>query len=481
MVKFICKRWKEIIFVIFIIALVGGGAYFFLGQKKSEIGMLDSSTVEIQDITNSERFSGLIEANESRDIYALISYAKVKDVLVKNNDQVHAGDPLIILDDSEALLELKKDEADLIRAQNQRKFELANKELELAQHQEQIRASLNVSVLQAEQNFIKAQENYNETCEKYNELKKNLDNGTYATIVDLENQVSQLKNEHHFMSDSDDYEDQRAVLGQRISNAQRALETARIAASDELATLGRKIDEAEKDMNRAEETYEQALLASNQAEERYRLAINQAKDDSATKSAEVSVEKSTEKLGDYVVRAPIDGYVVDVAVKIGDTLENSKVLMKIQNFDVAKVKVKVDEYNLQYFDIGTPVSVYVRAFGESFDGVVTERAMTATQENDISFVDTTITFDSDQPISAGLGAEIEVVKETAEGVLAIPAAFVEYSDATYEPYVLIVDKNGKVVRQPIECGLESDDYIEIISGLSLGETVYWDQQAMYEY
>ena len=136
MVKFICKRWKEITFVIFIIALVGGGAYFFLGQKKSEIGMLDSSTVEIHDITNSERFSGLIEANESRDIYALISYAKVKDVLVKNNDQVHAGDPLIILDDSEALLELKKDEADLIRTQNQRKFELANRELELAQHQE---------------------------------------------------------------------------------------------------------------------------------------------------------------------------------------------------------------------------------------------------------------------------------------------------------------------------------------------------------
>ena len=68
----------------------------------------------------------------------------------------------------------------------------------------------------------------------------------------------------------------------------------------------------------------------------------------------------------------------------------------------------------------------------------------------------------------GMNGTVEIVLDRKNGVLAIPSEIVIFRDGKW-----FVDKrvNGELERVEIEVGLETDDYIEVISGLAEGDEV----------
>ncbi len=76
---------------------------------------------------------------------------------------------------------------------------------------------------------------------------------------------------------------------------------------------------------------------------------------------------------------------------------------------------------------------------------------------------------SDYRYKMGMTGDLTFVTEKKENVLLLPGKFVT-SDGD-KKYVVIV-KNGKKERTPVSTGLETEDSIEITSGVSSGDVVY---------
>lgn len=475
--KFIKKHWKETIFILVVVLGIGFGVYKVATSGGEDTFGLVTAEAEVKDLIKSDKFHGIIEANESRDVYSLVS-AKIMDVKVQNNDFVHAGDVLVVLDSADAETSLQKSEAMYQQAKADQDYSLAEKQLQLSKLLESVSKDYDAEILSHQQSLLTAQQTYDDLLEKYNIAKYQYENETTPAILSAKQALKQDENTMSYLSDSkaEDLDAERSRQGLAVSQARETLEQAKQNAKIELDNMENALEAAAYDVQKAKEQYDATLFAKEYEEKSVRMALDHEADSVGVKNAEIDLQQATEAIDRYTIKAPVDGYVSDLDIKVGDNLDASKCLMKIQNYDAAKVKIDVDEYDLEYFEIGNPVTIFVRALQKEYDGTVTEKAMTATQSNDISFIKTTITFKPEEQISSGLGAEIEFIKEKAEGALCIPTDYVDYDDETMEPYVMVLN-GDKAEKRFVTLGMANEEDVQILDGLSEGETVQmslWD-------
>ncbi|MCB0124858.1 MAG: efflux RND transporter periplasmic adaptor subunit, partial [Caldilineaceae bacterium] len=76
-----------------------------------------------------------------------------------------------------------------------------------------------------------------------------------------------------------------------------------------------------------------------------------------------------------LIRSPIDGTVANITVHDGDYVNTADVILVVANTSDMYITANVEETNILKIKVGQPVSVYLDAYGRSFDGYVSEVAM----------------------------------------------------------------------------------------------------------
>ncbi|MEZ4679930.1 MAG: HlyD family efflux transporter periplasmic adaptor subunit [Caldilineaceae bacterium] len=76
-----------------------------------------------------------------------------------------------------------------------------------------------------------------------------------------------------------------------------------------------------------------------------------------------------------LIRSPIDGTVANITVHDGDYVNAADVILVVANTSDMYITANVEETNILKIKEGQPVSVYLDAYGRSFDGYVSEVAM----------------------------------------------------------------------------------------------------------
>jgi len=76
-----------------------------------------------------------------------------------------------------------------------------------------------------------------------------------------------------------------------------------------------------------------------------------------------------------LIRSPIDGTVANITVHDGDYVNTADVILVVANTSDMYITANVEETNILKIKEGQPVSVYLDAYGRSFDGYVAEVAM----------------------------------------------------------------------------------------------------------
>jgi len=168
-----------------------------------------------------------------------------------------------------------------------------------------------------------------------------------------------------------------AAFDASLAQAQAALAQAR---ADEGALETAQF-QARMQLERAEALAEQELIAQADLDAA-RTAVNQAAADVAEGLARIdqeqaAVEQATVDLGHTVIRAPVDGIVLERDVDAGQTVSaalQSPVLFRIAT-DLRRVQVQatIDESDIGGVKTGGAVTVQVDAYpGETFKGVVSQ-------------------------------------------------------------------------------------------------------------
>jgi HlyD family secretion protein len=258
-----------------------------------------------------------------------------------------------------------------------------------------------------------------------------------------------------------------------LNDAKLALEKA-VIASDEYSQDS-AITNARVSLNDANLALEKAVLASDSFSK-----------DSAIKSAELSLsdaklslEKAEKTLEDYTITAPISGKVVTKNIKAGDKMDTTKTTTEpmciIYDMSSMKFEISVDEVEVSAIQVGQKVNITADAIeGETFSGVVDNVSINGTSQNGVTTYPVTVVINDYGDLLPGMNIDAEIVVEKVSNVLAVPVSALNRGNIVY----VKGDKQDKEDQAPdgyrsveVKTGVSDDDYIEIKSGLSEGDSV----------
>ena len=300
------------------------------------------------------------------------------------------------------------------------------------------------------------------------------------------------------------------------ARARAALAQSRSQASQQEASLIR----AQRDFDRVNGLWQRdSLLVSRQQVEdaESQLEVARATLEAAqqgVQQAEATLEEAEDRLSKTTIRAPISGKVTRLNIELGETavigtMNNpGSLLLTVSDLSVIEAVMQVDETDVPRISLGDSAVVEIDAFpDQTFRGEVTRIGNSAIQPPTQGAGGQTSTIDFEVVItldSAGvelrpdLSATADVIISTRTGVPAIPIISLTVRDSSPEggaPIVsdtgasprsqgpvaraglpaveegVFVVREGTVTFQPVVVGIAGQDFFEVISGVSVGDTV----------
>lgn len=153
-------------------------------------------------------------------------------------------------------------------------------------------------------------------------------------------------------------------------------------------------------------------------------------------------------------------------------------IFEISSGETMKVTMTVDELDILSMEEGLEAQVTVDAIeGETFTGQITGVSGSASSSGETAQYSVEITFEKTDMMLAGMSASVEVILEKAENVLVVPLTAVTDHGRTSFVYTGKNDKDGTLTDEvEVELGISNETYVEIKSGLSQGDTIYYQMQ-----
>ena len=191
-------------------------------------------------------------------------------------------------------------------------------------------------------------------------------------------------------------------------------------------------------------------------------------------SAEFEAQKAAHELAklelQYTsIKAPISGYISERMVRVGNLVTLHQPVFHITSYDPLLAVLHVPERELSVLSKGLPVSMSVDAWpGESFMGEVIRISPVIDTKTGTFRVTAEIT-DHGTMLKPGLFGRAEILYDMHEDVPVIPRTAVITEDD--QSHVFVIDEDGNARRRDIQLGFEDKGLIEVLEGLTKGETV----------
>ncbi len=256
-------------------------------------------------------------------------------------------------------------------------------------------------------------------------------------------------------------------VGDYISNGQVIcqldtvdLQTALALAKSQYDTLNTSYQEAVKNRDRYAALYAEGAVSLAQYEQ-----AETAVKTMNLEGARLQVQQIQDQINNCTVRSTISGQVAEVSVNPGD-MAGSGPVARVVDIKQVKLVANVTESVLASFSQGMEVPVTISAASaEPYIGRVSSMPVAANAT--MTYPVEIIIDNPNREIMAGMFAEVNVVREqSAAENLIIPKSAVNN-----DGQIFVVDAQNVAHLRNVETGLSDDNNVEILSGLTAGETV----------
>jgi len=205
--------------------------------------------------------------------------------------------------------------------------------------------------------------------------------------------------------------------------------------------------------------------------------------------ARAALDQSEDLLSKTRIRSPIDGVVIQVDIKVGETVIAGttnipgSTMMVIADPSETLTEVQVDEADIAQVHEGQNADIFTAAYPDTpLSGTIQSIASVARQtpgQASLSFlVKILLDEQNNMTIRPGMSVRADIYTQSSEKTLAIPVQGLLYDEDTDENEVgkeeqtyVFVMQGGKAIRKDIEVGISSDSDQEIIAGLEEGDLV----------
>jgi HlyD family secretion protein len=320
-----------------------------------------------------------------------------------------------------------------------------------------------------------------------------------AKIVSLHVEEGQWVEEGQLLVELD-RERYEAAVESAEANVRSAQSNARLVQQNML--------KAEKDYDRASDIVarkleSQSVLDTNSAAyqvevARYASALDQIE------QARATLKQANDSLSKTIIFSPMAGTISDLNKEQGEIAIGSQfqedVIMVVADLTEMEAQVNVDENDIVGVQLGQKAEVEVDAlFGETLTGIVYEIANTANTDaqgttSQKTEFEVKIAIEGETArLRPGMTASADISTRSRDNAVGVPIQSVavrtidqltleEESVADAEgrftadadgfvEIVFAIEEDGSVIARQVKTGIQSDDMIEILSGIEIGEEV----------
>ena len=275
-----------------------------------------------------------------------------------------------------------------------------------------------------------------------------------------------------------------------------------------------RLDNAKSQFERGAELHSNGSISDKDYED---IQESYAQAKSTVVRTEVSYENAKIALDDTVVRSPVAGTIISRPVEVGQVISSptmavggGTVLMTLADLSKVRVRALVDEIDVGKVSIGQVVSIKVAAYRDKeFFGTVSKVEPLAKVEQNVTTFPVLIDIENDEKLLL-LGMNTDVVIEilnkdvsvtapsmslrtrkdiySAASILNIPKESVDLflservKGENFNKFIVIKDTKKGPELAWVEIGVSDLANVEIVSGLSEGDTVFiLPSKSLYDY
>lgn len=192
-------------------------------------------------------------------------------------------------------------------------------------------------------------------------------------------------------------------------------------------------------------------------------------------SAQGQVEKAQADLENSIIRAPQNGTITKIDIKLGELAEVNKKAITIEDVENLYIEAKINEANIALVKIGDPVQIVYDSLGPEkvFNGVVFSIDPSSTTEDGVVNYKIKIALDEiDAGIKPGMNADLTIITFKKEQVLVVPKLAVTTKNGINYLKVLHESKRKIYNEVPVVLGEEGDgNLVEIIEGAVVDQKI----------
>ena len=204
-----------------------------------------------------------------------------------------------------------------------------------------------------------------------------------------------------------------------------------------------------------------------------------------------SLSEAESDMNEMTITAPMSGVVVGEPKTAGTMAvqgsDNPTVIMRIADLSSKQIQAKVDETDIGNVKVGQTATFTVDSYtGKTFTARVSKISQTDTgnswdtsnssssssSSSSASVIYYYVTLDVDDPdneLLPAMTARVEINTADRPGALVVPISALK-TDANGS-YVVVKNPDGSQENRHVETGIYSDEYVEILDGLSEGEQI----------
>ena len=453
------RQWLKIGSFVLIAGIIGGGVWYWSQNRVKQQSVASNqppatavklSTLTTSTIEESGDFLGSLEAKQTVELLSELE-GRIVEILVKEGQNINQGDTLFSLESQTLQAQLNQAQANLQSRQarlmqlqtGSRKEDIAAAKARVQQAQIRLansrQGSSQAEIAQSQAQLISAQAEAQlaqQKVERYNLLKE-------------EGAISQ--------DQFDNFLTEAKTAQAQVDVAERRLEELQQGTTSDIAQLEAALVEAQQNLQRLQNGARKEEIAQATAD---------------VQEAKANVERIETLLDKSFIKAPIRGKIGDIAVKIGDYVDDEDTLTTITENSRLELSIAIPLEKAPNLRIGLPIQVLDE-----------QKKVIATAK--INFIESNVNSDSQLVIAKAFLDNLDrkllnrqfiqsrIIWNTTEGILVPTSAIFRIGG---QAFVFIAKANpsgeGLVAQQKaITLGEIQGNQYQVLEGLVEGDKI----------
>lgn len=188
-------------------------------------------------------------------------------------------------------------------------------------------------------------------------------------------------------------------------------------------------DQLTQNLSKAESNLEKQKLQLSKAKTEDDIAMQNL----AVNDAQNEVNYALDAINKMTVTSPIDGVVVAKNNINGDTSQAGKAVLTVADTTSMKIKVAIDELDIDKVKVGQKAEIKFDALKDKvFEGTVEDISQVGNSSNNVTTYDVTVGIKNPTNIKIGMNANVNILVQNKANALVIPAeALIERNGNKY--------------------------------------------------